>query len=591
LAGEIRFDGSRADISAVERACARMSARGPDGSGTWNDGPIALGHRRLAIIDLSAAGAQPMVDERLGLTVVFNGCIYNYEALRDELRSRGHTFFSHSDTEVISKGYAEWGIDCVSHFVGMFAFAIVEQATGRVILGRDRLGIKPLYLDHTSERLRFASSLPALLAAGGVDTSIDRTALAHYMSFHSVVPAPRTILNGVRKLPPATVRVVEKDGTFSDTTYWDPPFVRAEARSDWTPRDWQDALLDSLRTAVERRMVADVPVGVLLSGGIDSSLVVALLAEAGQTGLQTFSIGFDSAGGESGDEFEYSDLVAKHFGTDHHRIAIDSSRLLPAIDGAVAAMSEPMVSHDCVAFFLLSQDVARSVKVVQSGQGADEILGGYDWYPPLAGVPRADAVDAYAKVFFDRPFSALASLMNPEWLVSTDVAREFVAEQFARPGAQTTLDAALRNDTEIMLVDDPVKRVDNMTMAAGLEARVPFLDQDFVELAATIPPDLKLSDGGKGVMKRASRGVVPDAVIDRTKGYFPVPAIRQLEGPYLDRVRAALTDPAARSRDLFRRDAIDRLLADPNTERTNLGSNVLWQLALVEMWLQTMDVH
>jgi asparagine synthase (glutamine-hydrolysing) len=591
LAGEIRFDGSGADVAAVERACSRLSARGPDGSGLWDAGPIALGHRRLAIIDLSAAGAQPMVDEQLGLTIVFNGCIYNYEALRDELRSRGHVFFSHSDTEVIGKAYAEWGIDCVHRFVGMFAFAIVEQATGRVILGRDRLGIKPLYLDHTTARLRFASTLPALLAAGGVDTSIDHTAFAYYMSFHSVVPAPRTILNGIRKLPPATVRVVEKDGSFTDTLYWDPPFTRADARSDWSERDWQEAFLDSLRTAVERRMVSDVPVGVLLSGGIDSSLVVALLAEAGQTGLQTFSIGFDSAGGESGDEFEYSDIVAKHFDTDHHRIAIDSSRLLPGIDGAVAAMSEPMVSHDCVAFFLLSQEVARSVKVVQSGQGADEILGGYDWYPPLAGIPRGDAVDAYAEVFFDRPYADLASLVNPEWLVESDVARAFVAEQFARPGAETTLDAALRNDTEIMLVDDPVKRVDNMTMAAGLEARVPFLDHDFVEFAATIPPQLKLADGGKGVMKRASRGVVPDAVIDRTKGYFPVPAIRQLEGPYLERVRAALTDPAARSRNLFRADAVDRMLADPNTARTNLGSNALWQLALIEMWLQTMGVR
>jgi asparagine synthase (glutamine-hydrolysing) len=588
LTGEIRFDGAPADVAALERACARLAARGPDGSGMWADGPVALGHRRLAIIDLSAAGAQPMTDDRLGLTIVFNGCIYNYEALRDDLVARGHSFFSHSDTEVIAKAYAEWGIDCVQRFVGMFAFAIVEHASGRVVLARDRLGIKPLYVDHTRDRLRFASTLPALLAAGGVDTSIDLTAFGYYMSFHSVVPAPRTILNGVRKLPPATVRVVEKGGTITDTRYWDPPFERAAARAGWSAKDWQDGLIDSLRTAVERRMVSDVPVGVLLSGGIDSSLVVALLAEAGQTGLQTFSIGFDSAGGESGDEFEYSDIVAKHFGTDHHRIAIDSSQLLPAIDGAVAAMSEPMVSHDCVAFYLLGQEVAKSVKVVQSGQGADEILGGYDWYPPLAYVPRRGAVDAYARVFFDRPFGDLAKLVNPEWLVETDVARGFVTGEFGRPGAETTLDAALRNDTEIMLVDDPVKRVDNMTMASGLEARVPFLDHDFVEFAATIPPELKLADGGKGVMKRASRGIVPDAIIERTKGYFPVPAIRQLEGPYLERVRSALTDPAARSRNLFRTDAVDAMLADPNSQRTNLGSNALWQLALIEMWLQKM---
>ncbi|HEU5268051.1 MAG TPA: N-acetylglutaminylglutamine amidotransferase, partial [Jatrophihabitans sp.] len=576
LAGEIRFDGRAADIGALERSCTRLAPRGPDGSGVWANGPTALGHRRLAIIDLSSAGAQPMTDPQLGLTVVFNGCIYNYEALRDELAGRGHRFFSHADTEVILKAYAQWGVECVHRFKGMFAFAIAERDSGRLVLARDRLGIKPLYLDRTADRLRFASSLPALVAAGGVDTSIDPVALAHYMTFHSVVPAPRTILTGVRKLPPATVRVIEPDGTSNDTCYWDPPFTRDPDRADWTERDWQDAVVAALRVAVERRMVADVPVGVLLSGGIDSSLVVALLAEAGQTGLQTFSIGFDSAGDESGDEFEYSDVVAARFGTDHHRIKIDSRRLLPAIDAAVAAMSEPMVSHDCVAFYLLSQEVAKSVKVVQSGQGADEVLGGYDWYPPLANVDRADAVDAYARVFFDRSFGDLAKLLNPEWLIDAgDSAAplRWISEQFGRPGAQSALDAALRNDSEIMLVDDPVKRVDNMTMAAGLEARVPFLDHDFVELAARIPPALKLADGGKGVLKRASRGIVPDEVIDRTKRYFPVPAIRQLEGPYLERVRDALTDPAAAKRGLFRADAVESMLADPNTTRTTLGSN------------------
>jgi asparagine synthase (glutamine-hydrolysing) len=406
-----------------------------------------------------------------------------------------------------------------------------------------------------------------------------------------VVPAPRTILQGVRKLPPATIRVVEADGRSTDTRYWDPSFTRDDARRDWSSRDWQDALIDALRTAVRRRQVADVPVGVLLSGGIDSSLVVALLAEAGQHDLQTFSVGFDDAGGESGNEFEYSDLVAARFGTTHHRIKIDSSRLLPAIDGAVAAMSEPMVSHDCVAFYLLSEEVARHVKVVQSGQGADEVLGGYDWYPPLAGVARDRAVDAYAGVFFDRPFGALSGLLEDDWLLADDAPTSFIRDQFARPGAETTVDAALRNDTTIMLVDDPVKRVDNMTMAWGLEARVPFLDHELVEVAARIPPELKLSGGGKGTLKAASRGIVPDEVIDRTKGYFPVPAIRQLDGPYLRRVREALTDPAARERGLFRPAAVDRMLAAPNETRTTLGSNALWQLALIEMWLQAVGVR
>jgi len=565
--------------------------RGPDGDGLWARGPVALGHRRLSIVDLSTAGAQPMVVTRLGLTIAYNGMVYNYRDLREELHGKGHTFDSTSDTEVIVAAYAEWGESFVDHLIGMFAIAIWEHASGRLVLARDRLGIKPLYVADVPGGVRFASSLPAILAGGQVDTSIDPVAFASYMSFHSIVPAPRTILSGVGKLPPATVRVYEPSGAFRDTTYWQPRFERDPARAGWSDEDWQHAFTASLRTAVERRMVADVPVGVLLSGGIDSSLVVALLAEAGQQDLATFSIGFESAGGESGDEFEYSDEVARHFGTDHHRIRIPSSRLLDGIDGAIQAMSEPMVSHDCVAFYLLSQEVSQHVKVVQSGQGADEVLGGYSWYPPLADVPRDQAAEAYRSVFMDRRWPALQGLLGERWRSDDDTPSAFVDAEFARPGASTSVDAALRSDTTIMLVDDPVKRVDNMTMAWGLEARVPFLDHEFVEFAGTIPPELKLADGGKGVMKRAARGIVPDAVIDRTKGYFPVPAIRQLEGPYLERVREALHAPEARERGLFDAREVERMLQDPNSTRTEIGANALWQLGLIEMWLQHQGVR
>jgi len=581
IAGELRFDGHPADGEAVRRMLPCLESRGPDGEGLWERGRVAFGHRRLKIIDLSEAGSQPMTDDELGLTLVFNGCIYNYKQLREELQGYGYRFFSTSDTEVILKAYHRWGADCVKRFLGMFAFAILSHRTGVVTLARDRLGIKPMYLAETPGRLRFASTLPALLAAGDVDTSIDKVALQHYMTFHSVVPAPRTIVSGIRKLPPATVRVIQPDGTFRDEVYWEPSFDRS-----LTVEDWPAALHEKLKLAVERRMVADVPVGVLLSGGIDSSYIVALLAEQGQRGLTTFSIGFEAAGGESGDEFAYSDLVAKQFDTVHHQIRIGRDRFLPAVDRTVAAMSEPMVSHDCIAFNLLSEDVSKHVKVVQSGQGADEILAGYSWYPPLAGVPLDAAVDAYAKEFFDRPHSALAQQLSPDWLIDRDVSREFVAASFGRPGAATAVDAALRLDSQVMLVDDPVKRVDNMTMAWGLEARVPFLDHELVELAAACPPELKLAHGGKGVLKDAARGVVPDEVIDRSKGYFPVPGIRHLEGVMLDKVRDALFAPAARARGLFRPEYVDFLLADPNTPRTTLGANQLWQLALLEMWLQ-----
>ena len=588
--GEFRYDGHEADGAAVRRMLPCLADRGPDGEGFWQRGPVALGHRRLKIIDLSEAGDQPMTDDELGLTLVFNGCIYNYRQLREELEGHGYRFFSHSDTEVILKAYHRWGVDCVQHFLGMFAFVLIEHASGTMVMARDRLGIKPFYLAERPGRIRFASTLPALLAAGDVDTTLDRVALHHYMSFHSVVPAPRTILTGVRKLPPATVRVVQADGTSTETLYWQPTFSR-DVRPDLTSReDWAQAVGASLRTAVERRMVSDVPVGVLLSGGLDSSLIVALLAESGQRGLTTFSIGFEAAAGESGDEFVYSDLIVKQFDTVHHQIRIDTRRFLPAVQGAIGAMSEPMVSHDAVAFYLLSEDVSQHVKVVQSGQGADEILAGYSWYPPLAAVPREQAVDAYAREFFDRPHAALAGQLSPEWMLDVDASREFVAAHLAAPGAATAVDAALRLDSQVMLVDDPVKRVDNMTMAWGLEGRVPFLDHELVELAAACPPELKLALGGKGVLKDAARGVVPDDVIDRTKGYFPVPAIRHLEGPMLDRVRDALTAPAARDRALFDQGYVNALLADPNTPRTTLGANQLWQLALLEMWLQDKGV-
>ena len=544
---------------------------------------MGLAHRRLTIIDLTRAGEQPMVDSQLGLSLAFNGCIYNYAELRRELEGHGYRFFSTSDTEVILKAYHRWGTACVERFFGMFAFAICERDSGRVVLARDRLGIKPLYLARMPGWLRFASTLPALLAAGDVDTSIDRVALHHYLSFHSVVPAPHTILNGVRKLPPATVVVIEPDGREHAAIYWRPRFVRPERPM---PADaWRDAVLAALRTAVKRRMVADVPIGVLLSGGLDSSLLVALLAEEGQTGLRTFSIGFEQVGGLSGDEFVYSDLVAQKFATNHQQIRIDNQRLLTALDGALTAMSEPMISHDAVAFYLLSQEVAQHVKVVQCGQGADEIFAGYDWYPPLGAVPRTDALDAYAGVFFDRDRETIEAILSPAYLPDADVSRQLVAAHFDAPGAETTLDAALRIDTTIMLVDDPVKRVDNMTMAWGLEARVPFLDHQVVELAAACPPALKLAQGGKGILKDVARGLVPDEVIDRPKGYFPVPGIRHLEGQVLAAVRDALTSRAARDRGLYRDAYVQPLFDSPN-ERSRLGINVLWQLGLLELWLQ-----
>jgi asparagine synthase (glutamine-hydrolysing) len=587
IAGELTFDGGLASAAAIEAMNASQAPRGPDGAGLLVRGRVGLGQRRLKIIDLSERAEQPMSDPVLGLSVVFNGCIYNYKALRQELRGLGYAFFSEGDTEVVLKAFHAWRDKAPERLQGMFAFAVAERDSGRVTLARDRLGIKPLYYAETKGRLRFASTLPALLAAGDVDTAIDPVALNHYMSFHAVVPPPRTILKGVRKLPPATMRTIEPDGTAHERAYWSLSFERTGADMQKSAAAWGEELLAALRLAVERRRVADVPVGVLLSGGVDSSLITGLLADGGQVDLRTFSIGFEGAHGESGDEFQWSDIVAQRFETEHQKIFIQSSRLLDALPATVRAMAEPMVSYDNVAFYLLSQEVVRHVKVVQSGQGADEVFGGYHWYPKLVG--SGNPAQDYARAFMDRDFAAYSAQVSAEY-VGLDHARELVEEQMARSKASDPVDRALHLDTTVMLVDDPVKRVDNMTMAAGLEARVPFLDHELVELAARIPPHHKLRDGGKGILKDVARKVLPAAVIDRPKGYFPVPALKYLEGPFLELARDALGARAAKERRLFRRDYLERLFADPKAHITPLRGSELWQAALLELWLQTQGV-
>ncbi|MFF1343070.1 N-acetylglutaminylglutamine amidotransferase [Streptomyces sp. NPDC058290] len=585
VSGEMRFDGRQPDLAAIERMTDVLEPRGPDGRGAWSQGAVALGHRRLKIIDLSEYGAQPMTDAQLGLTVVFNGCIYNHRELRDRLEGLGHRFFSRSDTEVVVKAYAEWGRECVQSLIGMFAFAVVEHHTGRVVLGRDRLGIKPLYVTHDSDRLRFASSLPALLVGGGVDTSLDPVALHQYLSWHGTVPAPHTVLAGVRKIPPATVRVVERSGTYRDHCYWQPSYTRhSELGED--PALWQEAVHDALRTAVRRRTVADVPVGLLLSGGLDSSLLVALLAEAGQEDLATFAMGFGAENGEDGDEFWYSDLIARQFSTDHHQFLIPSDRLPSALDAAIGAMSEPMISHDAVAFHMLSEQVSEEVKVVLCGQGADEVFAGYHWYPRIAAATRPDAAEAYADSYFDRTHADLTAMLHPDLTADHDASMGFVRAHMDAPGAATALDAALRMDVHALMPDDPVKRVDNMTMAWGLEARVPFLDHELVELAAACPPQLKLAQGGKAVLKDIGRKILPPEVVDRPKGYFPVPAVRHMAAPVLARVRDALTAPEARRRGIFDQRLVHELLEAPNRHRTKRGANTLWQVASLEIWLQ-----
>ena len=587
IAGELRFDGSPPDQATIDRMTAQLARRGPDGQGFWCEGPVAFGHRRLAIIDLSERSRQPMVDVSCGLSLVFNGTIYNYPELRTELHHLGHVFFSDGDTEVILRAYAEWGEACVERLHGMFAFAIWDSRKQQLFLARDRLGIKPLYLARTDYFFRFASNTQALLAAGAIDTGLDPIALHHQFTLHSVVPPPHTILKGIRKLEQGTTLTLDAAGHETRRRYWSLKAQRpAIAKS---AAEWTEAIHEALRVAVKKRIeIADVKVGVLLSGGLDSSLLVALLAEQGVPDLLTFSIGFEDHPEERGNEFEYSDAVADYFGTRHHKIAIPNDEVLRRLPEAVDCMAEPMVSQDVVSFYLLSEQVSKTVKVVQSGQGADEVFAGYSWHPKMAA-ETGPYIDRLRRHYFDRDheeFAAMVANSSAPTFQVGDVTGELLAAKLAEPYADEFIDQLLRAEATLLITDDPVKRVDNMTMAWGLEARVPFLDHHLVELAAQMPPELKLGSGGKHVLKNISRGLLPDLVIDRPKGYFPMPALKFVRGEFLDFMRGILDSQACRQRGLYQRAYVEQLLIEPEKHLTRIQGSKLWHLALLELWLQ-----
>jgi asparagine synthase (glutamine-hydrolysing) len=584
ICGEYRLDGHLPSLQTVQAMMEKLEKRGPDHAGTFSDGALAFGHRRLSILDLSEKGNQPMIDPQLSLALVFNGTIYNHPELRKTLQSKGHTFFSTGDTEVILKAYAEWGRDCVKRFLGMFAIAIWDLKEKTLFLARDRMGIKPLYYSQSQQGFRFASNVQALLATGDIDTRIDPIALHHQFTLHAVVPAPRTILQGIRKLEPAHSVLITAKGEQQRECYWTLDATSPE--KELSDREWTDAIHESLKTAVRRRnAVSDVPVGVLLSGGLDSSLLVGLLDEIGIEDIRTFTIGFDDQPEEKGSEYEFSDAVVKHFNTHHTKVHIPNEDTLLRLPEAVANMSEPMFGQDAIGFYLLSEQVAKEVKVVQSGQGADEVFGGYFWYSKMreaTGTP----LERFRQFYFDRDHDEMTAMLMPDY-IGRDYSAETMSALLEAPQADSFIDQVLRADTTLLIVDDPVKRVDNMTMAWGLEARVPFLDHELVELAAKMPPEMKLRDNGKYVLKQIARGLIPDRVIDRKKGYFPVPALKFVRGEFLDFMRDIVNSQACRERGIYQRTYVDKLLQKPEDYLTRIQGSKLWHMALLEYWLQT----
>lgn len=583
LFGALSFTGDRISDKHAAVMSAKVARRGPDDKGEFYDGPIMLGHRRLAIIDLSPLGHQPMQDSTNRYCIVFNGTIYNYPELREELIAKGFKFNSHSDTEVIINAFACWGESCVEHLHGMFAFAIWDSKKQSLYLARDRMGIKPLYYALNQQGFYFASNPQALIATGLFSNDIDAVGLHHQLSLHAVIPAPRTLIKSIRKCPPAHFFTVTTDGVGQQHRYWSLKAMRPA--NPMSEAEWTAAIRDALIVAVKKRIsIADVPVGVLLSGGLDSSLLVALLAEAGQRDIRTFSIGFEDQPEEKGNEFEFSDPVAERYSSDHKKFLIPNSDVLNRLPEAVEAMSEPMFGQDAVAFYLLSEQVSKSVKVVQSGQGADEVFAGYFWYQRMWD-DQGDPRERFSRHYVDRDHDEYLQTVADQYH-GEDYTSALIEEHLNTNQADNFLDAVLRFDVTTLVVDDPVKRVDNMTMAWGLEARVPFLDHHLVELAAACPPELKLKHGGKGVLKEIARGLIPDAVIDRPKGYFPMPALKFVRGDFYQLMADTLNSRASRERGLFNRGYIDKLLDHPEQYFTRLNGSKLWHCALLELWMQ-----
>jgi len=561
---------------------SKIARRGPDSSGEWAQTGVGFGHQRLSIIDLSNHAHQPMEDQALDLVLVFNGTIYNYKALRVELSKQGYEFFSQSDTEVILKAYHFWGKDCVLHLDGMFAFCIWDKKQQHLFVARDRMGIKPLYFNLTDQAFSFASNTQSLVAIGA-DTSINSVALQQQLSLHAVVPAPNTVLAGVNKIKPATTLIIKSNGDIKETIYWQPKAQRPDIAL--TDSEYIEKTHDLLTQAVLKRMdAADVPIGVLLSGGLDSSLLVALLKEAGHEDIRTFSIGFEDIDDEAGSEFEYSDQIVDRFDTHHEKYVVSNSQVLPRLGEAIANMNEPMVGQDSVAFYLLAEQVSKHIKVVLSGQGADEAFAGYFWYPRMQ-VEIGSEVERFSKHYVDRPYEEYLQTVNEKYH-SGNHTQTWLNKEFAKANADEFMDKVFRTDITRLVVDDPVKRVDNMTMAWGLEARVPFMDYRLVEHALSIPPSLKMSEEGKHPLKQISRGLLPDSVIDRKKGYFPMPALKYVRGEFLEFMADILTSSACVNRGVFDQNFVQKVINQPEKYMTALNGSRLWHLALLEYWLQ-----
>ncbi len=615
IVGLVGHPGAAAPSAATLRAmCDSILHRGPDDQGSHIAGPVALGMRRLSIIDV-AGGHQPVFNEDGSVYTVFNGEIYNYRDLRAELEARGHRFATSSDTEVIVHLWEEHGTDFARRLNGMFAIALHDTRQGKVVLARDRLGIKPLYYAIDRDGLVFGSEVKALLASGRVDREIDLDALGQFMAWE-YVPAPQTLLRAVRKLEPAHLIEIDlADWRIAQRRFWDIPVSNGHAAL--SPAEWEAAVDTGLREAVRRQMVSDVPLGAFLSGGVDSSLVVAAMGEA-----RTFSIGFDDP---SYNELGWSARVAEHLKVDH-RTEIIRPDAVALFDQLMHFMDDPIGDFSIFPTFLVSRLARRDVTVSLSGDGGDELFGGYETYlaqdmarlwrrvpaflghgvvRPLAArlKPRPQKKGLVNKVkrfvegatqdprlgharwrlFVDEAMRR--SLFTPEaGARMTSPVEAHILRLFDRAGSRSELDRALYVDVGSYLSDNCLVKVDRMSMACSLEARVPFLDNEVIDLAFALPAELKVDRGRtKVLLKRIAARHVPRDCVYRPKEGFSIPIKDWLKGAFRPLMEELLAPSRLAAEGVFEPATVDRLKTEHLEGRAN-HSHVLWSLLVFQDW-------
>lgn len=617
IAGQARADGAPPAQELLERMCGAIEHRGPDSRGIHRDGGIGLGIQRLRVIDL-VTGDQPIFNEDRTVAVVLNGEIYNHGELRERLRARGHRFATQGDTEVIAHLYEERGPDFVHDLVGMFAVAVWDARERRLVLARDRLGKKPLFYAERDGTLSFASELQGLLQDRSIPRTPDPHALDLYLALR-YVPSPHCAFAAVRKLPPAS-RLVWHAGRSRVDAYWRLDYVPKRVFAD--ERELSEELRARLRTAVRRRMIADVPLGAFLSGGVDSAAVVAAMAEASSAPVRTFSIGFAS---ERLNELPLARVVAERFGTEHTELMVEPSavELLPRI---VRHHGEPFADATAIPTFALAEVTRRHVTVALNGDGGDEIFAGYTRYvanlaaarlgripQPLrrlmgrAGlaVPASGRVDSWPSRIrrlaetlpldpSQRYFAYMSSLqgLRRERLytdafreqLDADAAERLVVGAWESARADDVLDRMLATDMRGYLPDDLLAKVDIASMACSLEARSPLLDHELVEFAAALPADQKVRGTEKKVaFRRALRGWVPDEILDAPKRGFQPPLADWLRGELHGYARDVLLDPVARARDQLRPERVAALL-DRHAAGVEDHSQGIWTLLVFELW-------